>query len=112
MSSHSRSVSGCDTVAAMATPDEVKKLAALSRIEVADSELAAFTAEFDGVLAYVGKLDELSLSVDTPAAGAVRNVMREDGEPHAPGIHTERIADQFPRREGDHLSVKQIISYE
>lgn len=96
----------------MATADDVKKLAALSRIEVTEAELAGFTKEFDGILAYVGKLDELSLTTDAPAAGAVRNVLREDGEPHAPGIHTEALASQFPRREGDQLSVKQIISYD
>lgn len=96
----------------MATPEDVKKLAALARIEIPDESLSAFTKEFDGVLAYVGTLDTLALSHETPSAGAVRNVLREDDAPHAPGAYTEKIAEQFPKREGNHLSVKQIISYD
>ena len=96
----------------MATPEDVQKLAALARIRIPDAALDSFTKEFDGVLAYVGTLDTLDLAHDTPMAGAVRNVMREDGEPHAASTYTERLAEQFPKREGDHLSVKQIISYD
>ena len=96
----------------MATTEDVKKLAALARIRVEDSELEKFTSEFDAILAYVGQLKKLEL----PSAGsekpALRNVMREDDEPHAPGAYTEKLADQFPQREGNALSVKQIISHD
>lgn len=112
MSVSSRSGLACDTVAAMATPEDVTKLAALARIQVPEEELASFTKEFDTVLAYVGRLEELTLAHETPSAGPVRNVMREDGEPHEKGVHTEKLAEQFSKREGDRLSVGQIISYE
>jgi Asp-tRNA(Asn)/Glu-tRNA(Gln) amidotransferase C subunit len=36
----------------MATTEEVKKLAALARITISEAELAAFTKEFDSILAY------------------------------------------------------------
>lgn len=97
----------------MATTDEVKKLAALARIRVGDDELEKFTSEFDAILAYIGQLEKLDLS---PASNlqppALRNVMREDGEPHAGGAYTEKLAEQFPAREGNALSVKQIISHD
>lgn len=96
----------------MATPEDVKKLAALARIAIPEESLATFTKEFDGVLAYVGTLEELSLAHETPAAGAVRNVFREDSNPHASGLHTKNIVGQFPKREGNYLSVKKIISYD
>lgn len=96
----------------MAAADDVRKLAALARLRVSDEELAGFTKEFEGILAYVGKLDELALEIGRPSAGAVRNVLREDGEPHTPGVHAEALAGQFPRRAGNHLAVKQIISYD
>lgn len=99
----------------MATREDVKKLAALARIEVAESELDAFVKDFDAILAYVGQLEKLDLP-DGEAGGeatpALRNVMREDGEPHAPAAYTEKIAEQFPAREGDSLVVKQVISHE
>lgn len=115
----------------MATTEEVKKLAALARIRVEDSELETkvaggdssgtadavlrkFTSEFDAILAYVGQLEKLDLQqgealLEKPA---LRNVMREDGEPHEACIFTEKLAEQFPQREGDALSVKQIISHD
>lgn len=96
----------------MANPEDVRKLAALARIIVAEDELDSFTKEFDAVLAYVGRLDELSLAHDTLSAGAVRNVMREDGEPHASGHYTDAIVGQFPEKENTLLKVKQIISHE
>ena len=96
----------------MATKEEVLKLAALARIEVKEEELDAFTREFDAILAYVGQLDSLDVGEAGKEAPALRNVMREDGEPHAPGTFTEDLAKQFPAREGDALMVKQVITHE
>lgn len=94
----------------MVSPDEVKKLAALARLTVDDAELERFAKEFDGILAYVGQLESLSLDPKTKAVPTLRNVMREDGEPHAPGLYTKAIVDAFPEKDGDYLKVKRIIS--
>ena len=96
----------------MATTEEVKKLAALARIRIDDAELEAFTSEFDAILAYVGQLEKLELPKGGEAKPPLRTVMREDGEPHATEEYTEKLAAQFPAREGDALSVKQIISHD
>jgi aspartyl/glutamyl-tRNA(Asn/Gln) amidotransferase C subunit len=96
----------------MATTEEVKKLAALARIKIDDAELGKFTSEFDAILAYVGQLEKLELQSGKETKPPVRNVMREDSGPHAPGAYTERLAEQFPAREGNALSVKQIISHD
>ena len=91
----------------------VKKLAALARIRVADAELQKFTSEFDAILAYIGQLEKLKLPQGLKEEKPrMRNVMREDGLPHASGAYTEKLAEQFPAREGNALSVKQIISHE
>lgn len=96
----------------MATTEEVQKLATLARIRVADAELEKFTKEFDAILAYVGQLEKLEIPQDLKSEKpSLRNVMRDDGEPHAQGAHTEKIAAQFSAREGDALSVKQIIQH-
>jgi aspartyl-tRNA(Asn)/glutamyl-tRNA(Gln) amidotransferase subunit C len=96
----------------MATKDEVRKLAALARIQIADDELEKFTGEFDAILAYIGQLESLQLPVSSFQSPVLRNVMREDGEPHAPRAYTEKLAEQFPQREKDALLVKQIITHE
>ena len=95
----------------MATTEEVKKLAALARIRVGDDELEKFTSEFDAILKYVGQLEKLEIRNDGDEKPMLRNVMREDGEPHAGGTYTEKLAEQFPQREGDALSVKQILTH-
>lgn len=96
----------------MATTEEVKKLAALARISISDEELAAFTKEFDSILAYVGQLEKLELPKMGDEKPPLRNVMREDGEPHETGAFTERLVAQFPKKDGTYLEVKQIISHE
>ena len=97
----------------MASTEEVKKLAALARIKLDDSELEKFTNEFDAVLDYVGQLEQLKLSTDgTHAIPPLRNVFREDEEPTPAGTYTEKIVAAFPKKKGNALSVKQILFYE
>ncbi len=96
----------------MTTAEEVQKLAKLARIKVSDVDLEKFTSEFDAILAYIGQLEKLELPKSGGEKPALRNVMREDGEPHAGAEYTEKLAEQFKAREGDALSVKQIITHE
>ena len=95
----------------MATPEDVRKLAALARIEVPEGDLEKFAKEFDAILSYVSQLEQLDAKKAAPLL-PYTNVMRADGEPHEKGIYTEKIVEQFPAREGDYLSVKQIISHD
>lgn len=93
----------------MASADDVRKLAALARIEVRDDELEKFSKEFESILAYISQIDSLKVS-GARKAPVTRNVLREDGEPHPTAAYTEAIVAQFPERDGDYLRVKQIIS--
>ncbi len=95
-----------------ATPEDVKRLASLSRINIPEEDLAGFAGEFDAILGYIGKLDELTLPDTGTVIPAVRNVFREDAEPDATGKWTRKLVEQFPQKEGDLLSVKQIISHD
>lgn len=94
----------------MASKDDVAKLAALARLSVSESELEKFAKEFDGVLAYVGQINELEVKDLKGEVSRVRNVMREDGNPHESGRYTKQIVEQFPERDDDYLVVKKIIS--
>lgn len=97
----------------MATPEEVQRLASLARIAIPEEKTEAFAKEFDAILAYVGTLETLSLpGGGAPSAGVVHNVFREDGEPHATGLYTEKLTSAFPEKEGNLLKVKQIISHD
>lgn len=94
------------------TPEDVARLAALARIDIPEADRARFAAEFESVLSYVSRLNELTLQGAARTLPAVRNVLREDGEPNVPGTYTEVLARAFPERDGDYLSVKQIISHD
>lgn len=97
----------------MVQPEDVKKLAALARITVAEGELVKFTQEFESILTYVGQLDALSLPSDLKdEAPPLRNVFRADENPTPPGTWTEKLAGAFPEREDDALVVKQIITHD
>ena len=105
----------------MATIEDVKKLAALARLSIPEDQLEARAAEFDRIVSYIGQLDELEIDAgavpqapfhqDAPL-NILRNVFREDGEPTAPGTWTEKLVGLFPKRDGNHLSVKKIISHD
>lgn len=97
----------------MVTPEDVKKLAALARIQVSEEALPTFTSEFDAILAYVGQLDALALPKDLKdAKPPLRNVFRPDENPTPPGTWTKKLVSAFPEREGDALVVKQIITHD
>jgi aspartyl-tRNA(Asn)/glutamyl-tRNA(Gln) amidotransferase subunit C len=96
----------------MASSDDVKRLAALARIQIEETDLERFSKEFESVLAYVGQIETLEVSAKPDTRPVHRNIFREDGESHEAGIYTEKLAAQFPRREGDALKVKKIISHD
>ncbi|KND49173.1 MAG: aspartyl/glutamyl-tRNA(Asn/Gln) amidotransferase, C subunit [Parcubacteria bacterium C7867-008] len=94
---------------AHATPDDVKKLAALARLTVSEEELPAFVAEFEAILGYVGQLETLDIAAGSDIL-PYANTFRTEGTPHEKGVWTPDIVKAFPNREGDALSVKQIIA--
>jgi aspartyl-tRNA(Asn)/glutamyl-tRNA(Gln) amidotransferase subunit C len=91
--------------------DEVLKLGKLARIDMTDAEAEKLSAEFESILGYVAEVKNVSgshseLSKDDMP---LRNVMREDGEPHESGIYTEKIIGEMPAAEGGYLKVKKIL---
>jgi len=91
--------------------DEVKKLAELSRLELSGDELEKMRGDMDSIIAYVDTLQKVTLP-NVPEESVYFdevNVMREDGEPHAPGVFSEKLLSQAPRREGAYLKVKKIL---
>lgn len=92
--------------------DKVLNLAKLARIEMGDAEAEKLSKEFEAILGYVSEVKGISTSDNSPLMAEdlpVRNVMREDGEPHESGIYTEKILSQAPARERNYLKVKKIL---
>lgn len=91
--------------------DEVKKLAELSRLELSEEEMEKMRTEIDSILSYIDTIQKVELG--DVGDGSVyfdeENIMREDGTPHEPGIHTEKLLTQASRREGDFVKVKKVL---
>ncbi len=94
--------------------EEVARLAALARLSIGGEEQERFAKEFESIIAYVDTLSGLSVDLGEGRDGAVpaTNVFRADEHPYPAGAFTEAITAQFPKREGDSLAVKQIISHD
>jgi len=70
------------------TKDEVKRIAGLSRLQLADSELEDYTKHLNSILHFAEKLDAIDTSHVKPTSHAldISNVFRED-----------KIGDSIPR---------------
>ena len=96
-----------------ATINDVRRLAALARISIPEETLAEFSGDFEAVLSYISKLDELTLPLgEARVLPTMRNVLRPDENPHARGAFTEKVVAQFPEKEGNLLSVKKILHHD
>ncbi|MBI5456842.1 aspartyl/glutamyl-tRNA amidotransferase subunit C [Candidatus Kaiserbacteria bacterium] len=88
---------------------DVRALANLARLEVSDEELARLEKEIPAILGFVETIQAVSGAAGE-VAPEVRNVMREDVNPHESGIHTEELLSAAPSRKGDLVAVKQVLS--
>lgn len=90
-------------------------LAKLARIGMSDEEAENLSHEFEAILAYVSDVKQITstkhqiLNKSEAPKPEIRNVFREDGEPHESGVYTEKILEQAPAREGNYIKVKKIL---
>jgi len=97
----------------MITNDEIKHLASLARIRVSPEELPKLSIELESILKYIGQLESLEVPESSiPNVPLLYNVFRNDKNPDIKGINTRKITEAFPKKKGNALSVKNIISHE
>lgn len=88
---------------------DIKALADLARLEVSDAELAKLEKEIPDILKFVDQIQSVA-SDGKPSSPELRNVMREDKDPHATGEYTERLLKAAPKSGKDRIVVKQVVS--
>lgn len=87
------------------------QLFTLARLEPREGEFDRVRTELPGILAFVQGVQGAAATLSTtPNAGDSYNVTRDDVVTHDPHTYTEKIAAQFPDREGDYLAVHQVIT--
>lgn len=93
----------------MTDRDTIKKLATLARLEVPEEELSELEREIPAILKFVETISHLSVGELKRNHMDIKNVMREDGEPHESGIYTEKILKAAPSRKENRIAVKQVV---
>ena len=90
--------------------DDVRKVAKLARLDLAEEKIATYTGQLERILDYVDQLQ----AVDTDGVPAttraveVVNVTREDTV--VPTDVREQLLDEAPLREGDFFRVPKILA--
>jgi len=91
--------------------EEIRHLAALARIRIAEADIPKIADKLARVVQYVSEIKDIApeLQGGVVEADELRNVMREDGTPHETGMYTEDILASAPERDGDYFKVKKIL---
>lgn len=89
--------------------DEVKRIAALARLELEPDEVETLTRDLGAILSYVEKLGQLDTDNVAPTTHAVELVtaLREDKA--QPALDVDLGLRQAPERLGDGFGVPKII---
>ncbi|MFN9631472.1 MAG: Asp-tRNA(Asn)/Glu-tRNA(Gln) amidotransferase subunit GatC [Cyanobacteriota bacterium] len=92
------------------TADDVRKVAALARLELPDSQIATYTTQLERILEYVGHLQQVDTEgiPATTRAVEVINVSRIDEV--EPTDCREELLNLAPQREGDFYRVPKILN--
>lgn len=104
---------------------DIEKLAELARLEIPASEKETLRKEIDSILKYVGLIKEISKASSSKVKPSgtelegltlldknrplVRNVLRDDTNPHESGVYTETLLAEVPKQKGDFVKVKKIF---
>lgn len=86
---------------------DIRKLAALARLDVSDEEITKLTHEIPAILAFVETVQKVAGSAGVP--DATQNVMRDDTHAHEPGKYTDDLLKAAPQVKNGKVVVKQVI---
>ncbi len=87
---------------------DVEKLAELARLELASEEKEVILKDLQAILGYVDQISKAPMS-EIKKEHSLRNVMREDENPHAAGIYTEKILAAAPETKDGFIKVQKIL---
>lgn len=91
------------------TPDTVRHVALLSRLELSEAEIESFAKDMTNILGYVDKLAELDVSNVEPTSHSLKlsNVFREDVV--KPSLSNEEALANAPDSEDGYFKVPAVL---
>ena len=89
--------------------DEVRHVAKLARLQLAEEEVGPLTEQLDRILSYVAKLNELDTTGVAPTTHALslQNAFREDQV--KPSLPREEALANAPQDNGESFVVPRVI---
>ncbi|MEK7643654.1 MAG: Asp-tRNA(Asn)/Glu-tRNA(Gln) amidotransferase subunit GatC [Patescibacteria group bacterium] len=98
----------------MITPEDVKRLFELAKIEVTEEELARFPKEIDAILEYIRKLQSAPLGEVSPTISFAPEdrALRVDANSVENAKRTDALRDAFPESFEHYLKVKKVFGGE
>ena len=89
----------------------VENVARLARLELSDTEKTKIHRELSAILDYVALLNEVDVGNVKPfyENTALFNITRADQAVPRDEKATQKIIEQFPRKDNDYLKVKTIL---
>ena len=89
--------------------DEVRHLAALSEIQLSDSELESLTTDIDNIVGYINQLDELDTDQVEPTfqLTGLQNVWRDDKI--EPQLSRGKLLNLAPDTENNQVKVPKVL---
>lgn len=91
------------------TPDDVRKVARLARLQLTDAEVETYTPQLGQVLQYIDRLSEVDTDGIEPMAHAieVENVLRADESKSS--LPRELALSNAPKADGRYFLVPPIL---
>lgn len=91
--------------------DEVEHVAALARLTFSPDELELYTEQFNDILEYINRLNEVDLENVEPTSHVqpLKNVLREDCAVTSDGELREAVLQEAPEAEHGFFKVPPII---
>ena len=88
---------------------DVKHVALLARLELSDEEIKNYTKQFDKILCWMKKLDELNVDGVEPTAHVfpIENVFREDEVKDS--LPVEKVFKNAPDKKDSFFRVPRIV---
>src|SRR4051812_10046436 len=93
----------------MLTPDDVRKVAKLARLELPESAIEKLTGQLESILHYIEKIQQVDTTGVEPMAHAlpVKNVLRDDVA--EPALSIEQVLRNAPETDGRFFKVPKVI---
>jgi aspartyl/glutamyl-tRNA(Asn/Gln) amidotransferase C subunit len=88
---------------------DIAALAKLARLDVSAEEMARLEKEFPAILGFVETIQKVATDAEEHDA-SLRNVMRDDANPHESGKYTNDLLAAAPTVKDNQVVVKQVIS--